>query len=228
MTITSRTATVARRVIDVAIVSLVGLALVGLLLGRLLPLLGHDSLIIGGHSMEPAIPIRSAIVLERVPVDALAVGDVVTLRVGAKPSIYTHRIVRLLALDGVPYVETQGDANRSPDAATTPASSVVGRVAWYLPSAGYLLALLSVPVGLVFFLGLGTVLILLAMLLEELEDARAPRSDAGWAPRLRARTGLASPDGGLYVGPPLEGRVARHLAARRTLGPRPRPAGRQG
>ncbi len=199
MTFTSRFAAIARGAIDLAIVALVVTVLVGLLVGRLLPLLGHDALIIGGHSMEPTIPLGSTVVLERVPAEALAVGDIVTLRVGPKPSIYTHRIVRLVDLDGVPHIETRGDANPAPDATTTPVSAVVGRAAWSVPFLGYLLALLSVPIGIAFVIGLGAVLVIAATLLEEV--AGGPAGGRSRAP----------------TGPPLEGRVARHLAARRTL-----------
>ena len=160
-----------RRAVDAAIVALVLLVLIGLFLGRVVPLTGRDTLIIGGRSMEPAIPMGAAIVIEPVDPSELSVGDVVTMRVGAKPSIFTHRIIRLLTLDGQPYIETKGDANAAPDRATTPAASVVGRVAWSIPLAGYLLALLSIPAGIAFAIGLGVTLVLIAILLDDLEEA---------------------------------------------------------
>jgi signal peptidase len=217
----SRPIILARRVVDAAIVALVLVVLVGLFLGRAVPLTGRDTLIIGGRSMEPTIPIGAAVVIEPVSAAQLKVGDVVTIRVSPKPSVFTHRIVRLLSLEGQPYIETKGDANATPDPATAPASAIVGRVGWSIPLAGYLLALLSLPMGIVFVIGLGVTLALVAVLLEDLEDPRPAAAERPW-------TGS---DPGLtpaYLGPPLEGRVARHLDARRRLRPQVRPAGRPG
>ena len=212
---------IGRRVIDAAIVALVLLVLIGLFLGRLVPLTGRDTLIIGGRSMEPAIPMGAAIVIERVAASELSVGDVVTMRVGTKPSIFTHRIVRLLTLDGQPYIETKGDANAAPDGATIPVTSVVGRVAWSIPLAGYLLALLSIPAGIAFVIGLGITLVLVAILLEDLEERRPVFEKRPW-------TGSDPEVAPVYAGPPLEGRVAYHLAAHRGLSPQVRPPGRPG
>jgi signal peptidase I len=217
----TRLIAIGRRVIDAAIVALVVLVLIGLFLGRVVPLTGRDTLIIGGGSMQPAIPMGAAIVVEPVPASELSVGDVVTLRVGTKPSIFTHRIVRLLTLDGQPYIETKGDANAAPDGATIPVTAVVGRVAWSIPLAGYLLALLSIPAGVAFVIGLGITLVLVAILLDDLEQRRPASEERPWT----------GPDPGVtpvYAGPPLEGRVTYHLAANRGLNPQVRPPGRSG
>ncbi len=192
-----------RRGIDAAVVILVGLVLLGVFLGRGLPLVGRPTLIVAGPSMEPSLPMGSAAVIEPIPAGGPVVGDVVEVRVGPASAIFTHRVTRTLELDGLPYVETKGDANLAPDPATVPVSSVVGRVAWSIPYAGYLLALLSIPAGVIFVIGLGLSLIVLADLLDTLEP-RHPRPV-----RLSARSAGSGQD-------PLrlEGRIARHRAAR--------------
>ncbi len=71
-------------------------------------LFGYERYVITGGSMEPTIP-KGALVLA-VPAASYGVGDVVAVaQPGNTP--YTHRISRLAALDGEPYVETKGDAN---------------------------------------------------------------------------------------------------------------------
>ena len=192
-----------RRGIDAAVVVLVGLVLLGVFLGRGLPLVGRPTLIVAGPSMEPSLPMGSAAVIEPILAGGPVVGDVVEVRVGPASAIFTHRVTRTLELDGQPYIETKGDANLAPDPATVPTSSVVGRVAWSIPYAGYLLALLSIPAGVVFVIGLGLSLIVLADLLDALEP-RKPRPV-----RLAARSAGSGQD-------PLrlEGRIARHRAAR--------------
>lgn len=175
--------TAARRVVDVAIVALILLVASGVVLGRGVPMSGRQTLIIGGRSMEPAIALGSAIVIEPVAPTDLVVGDVVTMKVGPRQSVFTHRVTRILTLEGVPHLETQGDANEAPDGATIPASAVIGRVAWSIPLAGFLLALLSVPIGVMFILGLGVTLVVTAFVLETLEPAGAPQPVATPAPQ---------------------------------------------
>jgi len=191
-----------RRAVDLALVVLVGLVLVGVLLGRGLPLTGRQTLIIAGRSMEPMVPMGAAAVMEPYEQGGPAVGDVVAIRVGPTSALFTHRVIRTLSLNGEPYIETKGDANPDPDPATTPARAALGRVVWAVPYAGYLLALLSAPAGALFVLGLGMTLLVLAFLLETLEPRAVP-----------------GPEGAPVVSPPsvsvpLEGRVARHLASR--------------
>lgn len=200
--------TAARRVVDVAIIALILLVAFGVVLGRGVPLSGRQTLIIGGRSMEPTIPLGSAIVIDPVAPADIAVGDVVTMKVGPRQSVFTHRVTQLLTLDGVPHIATQGDANNAPDGAAIPASAVIGRVAWSIPFAGFLLALLSMPIGVMFVLGLGFSLAVTAFLLETIEPDGDPGLNA-----LPAPTVLAPAPRGV-TGPTLEGRVARHLAAR--------------
>ena len=187
-----------RRLVDVAIVVLVAGVLICLALSRLLPLAGNQTLIVGGPSMEPAIPLGSVVILDQVPGSDIRPGDIVTVRAAPSATLYTHRVTRLLTLDGQPYIETKGDANPGPDGATVRASAVVGRVALTVPILGYLLALLTIPVGVLFVLGLGAVLVLVALLLESFEEGPGP------APAVRSEPGAQ-----------LEGRVARHLASTR-------------
>lgn len=229
--------TVVRWMVDVAIIVLVALVLLGVGLGRLVPLTGRQTLIIGGPSMEPTLPMGSVVVVEPYAASGPSVGDIVTVRIGPKSSFVTHRVVRLLSLSGLPYVETQGDANPTPDPATIPASAVVGRMAWSLPFAGYLLALLSVPVGIAFVLALGMSLFLAAFLLDTFEpirpvspagrpaDSVAAGSDAEPVARSVERSPLAVPGSGteMSAGIVLEGRVARHLTSRPPRARRRRP-----
>jgi signal peptidase len=201
-----------RRLVDLAIVAVVVTVLVGLVLGRVVPLTGRQTLIIGGGSMAPTIPLGSVVVIEPIDPASLAVGEIVTVRVGPRASVFTHRITRLLAVDGAPSLETKGDANAEPDGATTPTSAVVGRVTFWIPVAGYLLALLSVPIGVVFILGLGLCLVLAAILLEPAEPDPLRGSPA------MPRPGRVPP--AMLAADALDGRVARHVAAR-SAGSRP-------
>ncbi len=162
----------------------------------LAPVLGGRALVIGGGSMEPTIT-RGALVLA-LPAGAegYAIGDVVTVQQGASTP-YTHRITRLAELDGVPYVETKGDANPGPDPAIVPVAAIVGRTAVSLPLLGYVSLTLGTAMGLAGFLALGAMVLLLVWILEDLEDERCPicaaeRAAVGPAAGLAAAAGLAT------------------------------------
>jgi signal peptidase len=165
-----------RRLLDLALVLLV-VSVLGLVLAlNLAPLLGHQLVVIRGGSMEPAIHLGSMTDVSQVRPADLRPGDVVMLK-EANGTLVSHRITRIVQQpDGV-FVETKGDANDSPDAVNTPASSIVGRVDLAIPGLGYLVYLLTVPIGVVSLLGLAMTLFLAILLLEDLERESVEESE---------------------------------------------------
>jgi len=151
------------------IVLMVGsLALVGL--ARLVPATNHPVFIIDSGSMVPTIPVGAAVVLD--PGSAgVRTGDVVTMRLDSG-AIFTHRVTRLVSLDGVSHMETKGDANSTVDPALTPVDHVMGRVVLTLPLAGFLMAGLAMPAGMVTALMAAITLIVALWLLDE-DDAES-------------------------------------------------------
>ena len=169
MRILAGTTIALRRIVDLTLIALIGVVLFGLILGKLVPLTGRQTIIIGGGSMQPAIGLGAAVVIGPVRPADLATGDVVSLQTGPDRATFTHRIVAVVDRpDGV-WIRTQGDANAEPDPTLVPATAILGRVEWSIPWAGFLLALLSLPVGVVFVLGLAATLLAIAWLLESLE-----------------------------------------------------------
>jgi signal peptidase I len=160
----------ARRGADGALIVVVLIALFGVAVGRLVPLTGRSTFVVAGGSMEPTIPLGAAVIVAPVSPADLAVGDVVTLRSGPNHAVFTHRIVRVAELDGQVVIETKGDANDSVDPSLTPATGVVGRVELAIPFAGFLVALLSIPSGILFVIAIGALLLLVSWLLDAVED----------------------------------------------------------
>lgn len=161
--------TVARWLLDGTLIVLVAVVFAAVIVSRLLPALGHETVSITGRSMEPAIPVGSAIVLERVASAEVAAGDVVTVTVPERRITFTHRVVELVERDDGTWLRTRGDSNAAPDPALVPAGWVVGRLALTLPGLGLLLQLLSVPSGMLAVLGLALTLFLSARLIEDLD-----------------------------------------------------------
>jgi signal peptidase I len=175
----ARILTVASLLADGVLAALVIAVLACVAVTSLGPLLGHPALVIEGGSMAPKIPLGSLVILNvGVPADP-RVGEVVAFRTPSGTTI-THRVASLAQVGTTAYVGTKGDANPVADPVITPLAAVVGEVAWTLPGAGYLVALLGRPIGLLaLFLVAATVLVQ-AMLFEEMaavcRDGAASRS----------------------------------------------------
>lgn len=189
---------VLRRVFDALLLALILVVLAGVILGKGVPLTGRETIVVGGASMEPAIRLGSAIVIKPVAAADLAVGDVVSLKVGPTNAIYTHRIIALVDRPDGRWVRTQGDANAEPDPTLIAASAILGRMEFAIPFAGYLLAVLSIPSGVIFLIALACTLLACAWLLESLELESVQRAAAP------AR--LVGPDVGPAIGEPISRR----------------------
>jgi len=99
--------------------------------------LGWKALSVPTGSMRPAIPPGSLVLMHRVPVTTLKVGDVITYANPLKPgSTVTHRIIKSYKLDGkIPAFITKGDANSSPDRPVV-GGQVQGKAVWHVPYLG--------------------------------------------------------------------------------------------
>jgi signal peptidase I len=216
MTLLAGPARLVRRVLDLLLLALILTTLVGVALGKLVPLAGGQALAVGGGSMEPAIPMGSAVIVTPVAGHDLAVGDVVSLVAGKSNTVFTHRIVRIAEQDGTTLLETRGDANAAADPTLVPAETVIGRVGWTIPFAGYLITLLSLPIGVAFVLGVAIALLACAWLLEALELRETTRRTRVLRKVAVGRPGpvpSAVAAGPALVASGIGGAVAGHVAA---------------
>lgn len=134
---------------------------------------GFETFIIRGASMEPAIPLGSLVTV--VPDDSPAVGDILSYTT-SNDVVVTHRLVGVVAVDGVTHFLMQGDANDDPDPAPLDPGTVIGRVQFVVPLLGYAAWLMSTPAGLVALVTGAGMLLALLWLVEDLETQRAERA----------------------------------------------------
>ena len=161
----------ARMTLDVLLIVLIVCVLGIVVLARIMPAVtGGTTFVVGGPSMEPSIPVGSAVHVVPVEETELRAGDVVSLQAGMKNAVFTHRIVRVVNLPEGMYVETRGDANTGPDPSLVPMEDILGRVSVSIPMAGFGIALLSSYQGVMFLIAFGLVLLAGAWLLETVED----------------------------------------------------------
>ena len=92
-------------------------------------------------SMEPEIPVGSLIMTEKVDIDEVDIGDVITFRsqsVEIYGSIVTHRVIDITKSDsGAVLLQTRGDANSAADVLPVDANNFVGKVTRVLGGANF-------------------------------------------------------------------------------------------
>ncbi len=136
------------RVIGIACAVCLGTALVLLVL---LPrVMGWVPLTVLSGSMEPAIPIGSQVVVERVQTEAeladIEIGDVISFMPQPNDrTVVTHRVVaQSVQLDGDIMLTTRGDANEVNDPELIGVQQIRGVSKYHIPYAGYVASFLDV------------------------------------------------------------------------------------
>ena len=129
------------------------------LVANLGPRFGLEVFAIRGGSMTPTIPVGAAVFAASAEPGSIRAGDIVTIRAD-NGVVYTHRVVEVDDSEADVWLHTKGDANATADAAPVPVAAVVGKVELVVPLAGYLIALLATPAGIVSFLAYAVALLL--------------------------------------------------------------------
>ena len=135
------------------------IAVLGLFaLPHVLGVVGGEVYVVRGGSMSPDIPIGSIVITDSVDPHSIAVGDVITFRVGSA-SVVTHRVTAVSGGSQLSF-DTKGDANNATDPVPVPADAVLGRVEFSAPSVGLVMTILGTAAGLIVTLAiLGALLI---------------------------------------------------------------------
>ena len=123
------------------------------LLGASIPMFfGYHWLTVYGGSMGDSIPAGSIALMENVPADDLAVGDVILREANGGPP-FVHRIISIEESNGQQLVITQGDANDSPDVDLLRLEGRGERVVLDVPYLGRIFHSLRSTTGLIALLG---------------------------------------------------------------------------
>jgi len=98
--------------------------------------LGYQPTVLSGPSMRPTIWAGDIVVTKEVPLDQLAVGDVIRFYDFEGPRFVIHRVIEIDEHEGDYTIITQGDNVNAPDDPIT-GEQVVGKVVAILPKIGY-------------------------------------------------------------------------------------------
>lgn len=96
-------------------------------------------------SMQPQYPPGTLVVAKPIKAEDLAIGDVITYQLrSGDPTVVTHRVVATaLRGDGTTLVQTQGDANNTPDDPWVLPVQIKGKLWYSVPYLGRFNAMMS-------------------------------------------------------------------------------------
>ncbi|WMJ23739.1 signal peptidase I [Paludicola sp. MB14-C6] len=172
------------------IMSVVGLLLVLVLLTVILTrqnnnnppsIFGYRLFIISSNSMEPNIPIQSAVLVQETDVKKLKSQDMITFKEGIDENgalvINTHRITQCVPTDvGMTFI-TKGDRNKVEDSKRRLSEDIYGKVISIMPATGRFILFVQSPIGLVTCVAVPLLLLLLFEILNLLRLSKAPIED---------------------------------------------------
>lgn len=136
-----------------------GLAALLAMLPAIAGLGGYTSETLTSGSMRPTYPAGALLFVEQVPVDQLAVGDIVSIPRPALDALVTHRIVDIERTAAGLRLQTRGDAAPAADPGWTDGAAVEGRVVAGVRVLGGLRGWLLSPLGILVTGLLGLILL---------------------------------------------------------------------
>lgn len=153
------------------------IALALLLVAAMFPIPGNYKIkIVMSGSMEPAIKTGSIVVIA--PAEHYAEGDIITFGEESKDRVpTTHRIVGIRAVSGEYRYATKGDANDDPDMAEVAPATVIGKVLFSIPYAGYIIDFARKPVGFVLLIVVPATAIILDELIKVFKEVKRMRTE---------------------------------------------------
>lgn len=108
----------------------------------------YQIMVVQSGSMKPAIKMGSLVVVK--PTSGYKIGDIITYKSADDPKkTTTHRIVGVNEEQGFTFYKTKGDANDAPDLNPIFKENIVGKVLFFIPYLGYLVAFAKTLPGLI-------------------------------------------------------------------------------
>ena len=134
-----------------ALCNVLGVLLIVAVVGLCLPLvvpsfMGGNVFAVVSPSMEPEIPVGSAVFTESVQPSTLEVGDIVAYNDDG--NVITHRVT--VNRTGIGELVTKGDANEIEDLNPVPYDNVIGRVTNTVPRFGTFMEIYASPAGKIY------------------------------------------------------------------------------
>jgi len=112
------------------------------------PHFGFAFLTVMGGSMSPTITSGSLVLVAPVASSDIQVGDVIAYKAGGEHSLpVMHRVTDIINQDSSLNFQTAGDMNKYPDNNPVSSDSVIGKVRFHVPGAGFIFNFMKQPMG---------------------------------------------------------------------------------
>ena len=121
------------------------------LLKKNIGLFGYTPFIVSSGSMQPDLQVHDMIVVKHVSEGEISSGDVISFY-DKSGDVVTHRVREVAVRNGKTYYLTKGDANNIDDPELTAYENVIGRYSFRIPGGGHIVAAVTSPVGIAFFM----------------------------------------------------------------------------
>ena len=123
---------------------------------------GWKMLIVSSGSMEPTIHTGSLIVSQYKHPSTLQKNDIITFIPPTKQREFvTHRITQITKTNNLTTIKTKGDKNHQDDNWVLAGGSVVGKVIFTIPYAGYIFSFTQTKIGIALFILLPTIYLII-------------------------------------------------------------------
>jgi len=119
---------------------------------------GYYSSVIMSGSMEPAVPVGSIVVTQKIDVDNVKAGDIIVFQRSDSKTL--HRVIDKIVENDSYYFKTKGDANEDPDPWTVQPDQVHGALLLTIPYYGYLIYFAGTPIGFVLMVIIPAILLI--------------------------------------------------------------------
>jgi len=119
---------------------------------------GYYSSVIMSGSMEPAVPVGSIVVTQKIDVDNVKAGDIIVFQRSDSKTL--HRVIDKIVENDSYYFKTKGDANEDPDPWTVQPEQVNGALLLTIPYYGYLIYFAGTSIGFVLMVIIPAILLI--------------------------------------------------------------------
>jgi len=97
--------------------------------------------------MSPTFRRGSLLIIKQIDTDSIKVGDIITYRKAGDSLATTHRVTEIIEEDGAKKFVTKGDANNINDPVPVDQEYVIGKVAFFIPYIGFVMAFVRTKQG---------------------------------------------------------------------------------
>ena len=136
---------------------------------------GYSTFRILTGSMEPEYPVDAMVVVKRVGLDEINVGDVISFYSSDEEidgMVNTHRVISDEIIEGQRVLHTKGDANAIADDAVVTANMLIGKVVYKSVLIGKLVRLAANPLVFIPFIIIPLIIMLLANILDTVKATK--------------------------------------------------------